>query len=146
MARNDKRADNDCHTVSNRKQMEDKTKQFTLKPAVAAMSGALIVILGVLLNIEKVNGALLYSIFFASISLPALTALPILDSYRDDNKIVNAAFGWAAIFGFGGFFLFILSLIIYYSVLSGVAFMISGVIWLFIILKFKGNFGDSKGS
>ena len=128
MARNDKRADNDCYTVSNRKHMEDKTKQFTLKPAVAAMSGALIVILGVLLNIEKVDGALLYSIFFASISLPALIALPILDSYRDDNKIVNTAFGWAAILGFGGFFLFISSLIIYYSVLSGIAFIISGVI------------------
>jgi hypothetical protein len=146
MARNDKRADNDCYAESNRKHMKDENKQFTLKPAVAAMSAAIIVILGVLLNIEEVDGALLYSIFFASISLPALAALPILDSYRDDNKIVNAAFGWAAIFGFGGFFLFISSLIIYYSILSGVAFIISGAIWLFVILKFKGNFGGSKSS
>jgi len=39
--------------------MEDEKKQFTLKLAVAAMSGAIIVILGVLLNADstlKCNG------------------------------------------------------------------------------------------
>ena len=126
--------------------MEDQSKQFTVKPAVAAMSGAIIVILGVLLSLEKVDGALLCSIFFASISLPALTALPMLDSYRNKNKILTAAFGWAANFGFGGFFLFISSLIFYYSALSGSVFVISGAIWLFIILKFKGNVDDGKSS
>ena len=57
---------------------------------------------------------------------------------------LGAAITGSLIFGFGGFFLFISSLIIYHSVLSGVAFIISGVIWLFIILKFKGNFDGSK--
>jgi hypothetical protein len=38
--------------------MEDEGKQFTMKTAVAAMSGAIIVALGILLGLDKVDGAL----------------------------------------------------------------------------------------
>ena len=126
--------------------MEDKSKQFTMKPAVAAMSGIIIVVLGALLSFKNINGVLSWSIFFASISLPALTALPMLDSYRKNNRIITAAYGFAAFFGLGGFFMFISSLIFYYSKLSGFCFIITGVIWLVILLKFKNNDDDLKNS
>ena len=126
--------------------MEDETKQFTVKPAVAAMSGVIIVILGIMLSLDKVTNYLLYSVFFSSISLPALTALPMLDSYRKDNKIINAAFGFASLLGFGGFFLFIATLIFNFSNLSGFVFLISGIVWVTILLKFKSETKNDENS
>ena len=117
--------------------MENESKTFTLKPAVAAMSGAIIAVLGILLSKDSVSDSLSYSIIFAAISLPALAALPIFDAHRENNKYFNAAFGIAGLLGFGGFILFVAAIIFSFSQLAGFIFVAFSILWeiLFLIIK-----------
>lgn len=117
--------------------MKTESKTFTLKPAVAAMSVAIISVLGILLSKNSVSDILSYSVIFAAISLPALAALPILDAHRENNKNLNAAFGVAGLLGFGGFILFVAAIIFSFSCIAGYIFIGFSLLWETIYLIFK---------
>jgi len=122
--------------------MATEERQFTLKTSVAAMSGAIIVLMGLMLKVEELSTSLLFSIFFASISLPALTAMPLFDDYRENNHKIEVVFGAASFFGYGGFVMCIASLICNFSIIFGFIFLLSGAAWFFVLMKYKNKMGE----
>ena len=114
-------------------------KQFTSKQLSAALSGAVILLLVSLLNVKNLNGTLYWAVFFAALSLPALIAIPILDDIMNEEckKTEFNRFSIACFIGPGAFFLCVTAVFFNYSIIAGITFFISGILWLYLVTKQK---------